>query len=191
VKNQINLKFSLIIALILFVAFSRVIPHMPNYSPMTAVALFGMVHFDKKWLAILVTFIATFLSDLVLNNTLYAHMFTGFTVFYEGFIWQYLALAIISIIGLYVIKKLSAKNVIFASIISTAAFFLISNFGAFLSLPMYPKTFFGLTSALTAGVPFLKATLLSDLVYSSLLFGGYYLLQSRYAALRLAHVQYA
>jgi hypothetical protein len=180
VKNQINLKYGVIIAVILFAAFLRLIPHLPNYSPMTAVALFGIYHFDKKWLAIAVTFIATFLTDMVLNNTLYAHMFSSFTLFYDGFVWQYLALAVISFIGLIVIKKLSVKNVLIASLISTAAFFLISNFGAFLSLPIYPKTFVGLTSALTAGLPFLKATMLSDLVYSSVLFGGFYLLQSKF-----------
>lgn len=167
------------------------IPHMPNYSPMTAIALFGIAHLDKKWLAVLITFVATFVSDIVLNNTMYANMFTGFTVFYDGFIYQYIALALILVIGYYGLTKLSVKNVVIASLASTILFFLVSNFGAFVSLTIYPKTFAGLTSAFVAGLPFLKGTLLSDLTYSAVLFGGYYLLQSRYARLKLEHVQYA
>ncbi len=72
-NQKLDIKFSLIVAVIIFIAFSRMIPHMPNYSPMTAIALFGIAHLDKKWLAVMVIFIATFLSDLVLNNTIYAN----------------------------------------------------------------------------------------------------------------------
>lgn len=190
-NQKLDIKFSLIVFVILFIAFSRIIPHMPNYSPMTAIALFGIAHLDKKWIAVMVIFIATFLSDLVLNNTIYANMFSGFTVFYEGFIFQYLALAFILMIGHYGLTKLSVKNIVIATLCSSIAFFIISNFGAFVSLPMYPKTFTGLMTAFAAGIPFLKATFLSDLLYSSVLFGGYYLLQAKYSKLKLAHVRYA
>lgn len=181
-KNQISIKnTAVIIAIVLFVAFARIMPHMPNYSPLTALAIFGMFHFDKKWMAILVLFLATFLSDLVLNNTVYAYMFSGFTVFYEGFIWQYIAMALISVSSLYLLKKLSIQSVVLTSVISTILFFLVSNFGAFVSLPIYPKTMFGLSSAYLAGLPFLQATMISDVVYSSVLFGGFYFIQSRFA----------
>ena len=39
--NKLNLNFFSILALIFLAAFSRIIPHMPNFTPVGAIALFG------------------------------------------------------------------------------------------------------------------------------------------------------
>lgn len=78
-NNKIELKFGALIALIIVVALARLIPNIPNFSPMAAIALFCAAHFDKLWKAILVTLLATFVSDVILNNTIYSSMNNGFT----------------------------------------------------------------------------------------------------------------
>ena len=190
-NNKIELKFGALIALIIVVALARLIPHMPNFSPMAATALFCAAHFDKLWKAILVTLLATFVSDVILNNTIYSSMNNGFTFFYDGFILQYIAYAVIALMGSTFFININKTKVIGGSLATTLVFFIISNFGAWISLPFYSKDIAGLMSSYAAGLPFLKNTLLSDLFYTSLLFGAYYLLQNRFAALRLPYLKYA
>ena len=190
-NNKIELKFGALIALIIVVALARLIPNMPNFSPMAAIALFCAAHFNKLWKAILVTLLATFVSDVILNNTIYSSMSNGFTFFYDGFILQYIAYAVIALMGSTFFININKTKVIGGSLATTLVFFIISNFGAWISLPFYSKDIAGLMSSYAAGLPFLKNTLLSDLFYTSLLFGAYYLLQNRFAALRLPYLKYA
>ncbi|MBM4167452.1 MAG: hypothetical protein FJ218_11125, partial [Ignavibacteria bacterium] len=42
--------------LILLAAFSRILPHPPNFTPVSAIALFGGVYLEKRW-SILVPFV--------------------------------------------------------------------------------------------------------------------------------------
>ena len=50
-EKKINLRFTVLVALILLCAFSRMIPHMPNFSPLGAIGIFGAAYFTKKWQA--------------------------------------------------------------------------------------------------------------------------------------------
>lgn len=189
-SKKINIKLSSLLLLIVIVALARLIPNMPNFSPMAAIALFCAAHFDKLWKALLVTLLATFVSDIVLNNTIYASMNNGFTVFYDGFLWQYLAYAVIAFLGSKIFTSINKTKVIGGSLATTLVFFIISNFGAWISLPFYSKDIAGIMSSYAAGIPFIKNTLLSDMFYSCLLFGGYYVLQNRFASLRLPYLKY-
>ena len=190
-NKKIELKLGALIGIIIIIALSRLIPNMPNFSPMAAIALFCAAHFDKLWKAVLVTLLATFVSDIVLNNTIYASMNNGFTIFYDGFVWQYLAYIAIAFLGSKIFTSINKAKVIGGSLATTLVFFIISNFGAWISLPFYSKDIAGLMSSYAAGIPFIKNTLMSDLFYSSVLFGGYYLLQNRFASLRLPYLKYA
>lgn len=189
--NKINMKWSAMIVLVIVVSLARLIPNMPNFSPMAAIALFSAAHFDKWWKSLLVTLFATFLSDMVLNNTIYAYMNNGFTVFYDGFYWQYLAYALIVLLGSAWFSTISIGRVVTASLGTTLVFFLVSNFGAMMSLPMYSKDVAGLMTSYLAGLPFLKNTFLSDFLYSIMLFGVYYFIQNRFESFRISHLRYA
>lgn len=63
-------------------------------------------------------------------------------------------------------------------------FFVITNFGAWMFLNSYPKTFAGLMACYAAGVPFFWNTLAGDIGYSALLFGGLFLAERLNPALR-------
>lgn len=169
-KNKINLKFSILSGLILLAAFSRIIPHMPNFSPLGAIGLFGAAYFSKKWQAFIVPIAATWLSDLFINNVIYAQYYPSFTWFYEGFYWQYGAYLLIVLFGLVLYKKVSLSLTLVGALGSSLIFFLVSNFGCW---PAYPQTFDGLMACYAAGIPFLKGTLLGDLFYTGVLFGSY------------------
>ncbi len=189
--NKIKLQFSFLILIILLTAFSRIIPHMPNFSPLGIIGIFGAAHFNKKWKAFLIPIAATWLSDLFINNVIYAQYYPTFTWFYEGFYWQYGSYILITLAGLAIFNKINLTKVLSGAFAATAIFFLISNFGCWIGSTVYPQNFGGLLACYAAGIPFLKGTFFGDLFYSGALFGGYYLLQSKVSFFKLPNVIYA
>ncbi len=189
-KEKINLRFSVLAALIFLCAFSRIIPHMPNFSPLGAIGLFGAAHFSKKWQAFLIPIAATWLSDLFINNVIYGQYYPEFTWFYQGFYWQYGSYILITLTGFAIFKnKVNIAKVLTGALASTAIFFLISNFGCWIGSTTYPQNFGGLMTCYAAGIPFLKGTLLGNLFYSGVLFGAFALAQYKFPVLRLANVE--
>jgi len=65
-KSLFNLRFATISGLILLAALSRLLPHPPNFAPITAIALFGGAYFTNKRLAFLVPIIVMVLSDVII-----------------------------------------------------------------------------------------------------------------------------
>lgn len=185
--KKIQLRFPILLLLILLCAFSRVIPHTYNFSPLGAMALFGATYFSKKWQGLLIPLLATWVSDLFINNVIYARYYPEFTWFYSSFYWQYGSYALISIAAFFLLRKVTPQRVLAGALSATGIFFLLSNFGCWLSNPMYGQNISGLLSCYAAGLPFLKGTLMGDLVYSGVLFGSFALMQSQIPALRLKH----
>lgn len=186
-KKTIQLRYPILILLIFGCAFSRVIPHTHNFSPLGAMALFGAAYFAKKWQGLLIPLLATWVSDLFINNVIYARYYPEFTWFYSGFYWQYGSYILISILGFLILRKVTTPRIIAGALSATTFFFLVSNFGCWLANPIYSQNFTGLLGCYAAGIPFLKGTMLGDLFYSGVLFGSFALMQSQIPALRLNH----
>jgi hypothetical protein len=179
-KKVFTPRFIFISTAIIIAAFSRMIPHMQNFSPLGAIALFGAAHLTKKWQAFLVPIMATFLSDLFINNVIYAQYNPQFVWFYEGFYWQYGSYLIITLAAIFIFNnKVNAPRFLIGVLSSSAIFFLITNAGCFFGNPAYPQNFGGLMTCYAAGIPFLKGTMLGDLFYSGVLFGSFFLAQRR------------
>ena len=108
--NIMNSRFMVLTLIILGAAFTRLIPHYPNFTAIGAVALFGGAYYSKKWLSFLVPLTALFLTDLIIG--LYSQMWV-----------VYLSFVFIVLIGwtLQGIKK--PGKVILASISASVSFF--------------------------------------------------------------------
>lgn len=185
-KTTINLKFSILTLLIVLAAFSRLIPHMPNFSPLGAIGLFGAAYFTKKWQAFFIPIAATWLSDLFINNVVYAKYYPEFTWFYDGFYWQYAAYLLITLFGLVIFKKVTLPNTIVGALGSSLIFYLVTNFGCFPNKPTYTQDINGLINCYVAGIPFLKGTLLGDLFYCGILFGSFEFAKRKVPQLNIA-----
>ena len=183
--QKIDLRIGIISLLILLAAFSRLIPHPPNFTSLGAMALFGAAYFSKRYLAFLVPLLAMWLSDLALNNILYAQYFDGFVFFYSGFYWTYAAFIGIGLIGILLLKMTKPHNILLASLSASILFFVVSNFGVWTSGVMYPKDFSGLVACYVAAIPFFQNTVLGDLVYSGVLFGAFEFAQYKFPQLKL------
>lgn len=187
-KEKLSLRFGVITLIVLFAALSRLIPHPSNFAPIGAMALFGAAHYSKHYLAFLVPILAMWISDLVLNNVIYGAYFDHFVWFYTGSIFTYGAFALIVVVGMFSLKKIRVSNLAFSALAASVIFFIVSNFGVWLSSGMYPYTFEGLSACYAAGIPFFHNTLLGDLVYTGVMFGAFELCARQISGLRLTYV---
>lgn len=179
----------IILGFVAFAALARLLPHAYNFTPLGAIALFGAAYFkDKKW-ALIIPITALFLTDLILNNYVYSAYYDGFAWFTGGFLYIYGAFAMIAIMGYYLLKKVTMGRVIGGAFGASVIFFVVSNFGVWLSSPIYPLTLEGLVACYTAAIPFFHNTLAGDLIYSSAMFGAFEYLRSRYPSVQVSGVQ--
>ena len=171
-----NIVWSLVL-LIVVGAVYRIIPDRPlGFAPQIAMALFaGAVIKDRKW-AFAIPVFSMFVSDL-LYQFLYIQGWSGTPGFYDGQLTNYLLFLLITMIGMFM-KRITVAGVFLYSLIAPTVFFLCSNFATWLAGAglSRPKTFAGLMQAYVDGLPFYRGGLLATLVFSSILFGGYFLL---------------
>ena len=168
--EKITPKFWVLTLMIFAAAFVRLIPHPPNFAPIAAMALFGGAYFSKKWAAFIVPITAMFITDLFLG-------------FHETMWAVYLSFVLIVVIGMLMLKEKKVSNVFFASVISSVSFFVITNFGIWLSTPYYEKTGAGLAMCYTAAIPFFHQTLLGDLFFVAILFGLFEIVKAKIPSL--------
>ncbi|MEJ2104963.1 MAG: hypothetical protein P8X47_10360, partial [Ignavibacteriaceae bacterium] len=125
--EKITPKFWILTLMVFAAAFVRLIPHPPNFAPVAAMALFGGAYFTKKWAAFLVPLVAMLVTDL----------FLGF----HPTMWAvYLSFVLIVAIGILMIRQKKVTSIFFASVTTSVAFFIITNFGVWMSTPYYEKT---------------------------------------------------
>jgi hypothetical protein len=162
---------------------SRLIPHPPNFAPISGIALFGAAYYSRQYLAFIIPIIAMWVSDLALNNVIYRQYFDGFVWFYNGSIFTYCAFALIVTLGMFTLKKVRIPNLLASILSASVIFFTISNFGVWLSGTIYPKDFNGLMTCYTAAIPFFKNTIAGDIIYSTVMFGAFELSVRRFPIL--------
>ena len=139
------------IILILLLFFSRLIPHPWNFTPVLAVGIFLGFYFKQFYLGLLIVIVSMFLGDLYLG-------------FHSTMFFTYISLAVAVILGLY-IKHFKFTEILVTGLTSSICFFLITNFGAWLTLEMYEKNLAGLINSYTLAIPFFHNTLISTILY--------------------------
>jgi len=173
-------EISLVIVLL---SLGRLAISIPNLEPIGAAALFGGAMLGSWSLRLLVPFLALFLGDLVL-----AQFIPGYSthLFSANFLMVYVAFGITVVIGKrFIGKDTRMSNVVGAALMSSLAFFLITNFGSWLTYTTYPKTLLGLIECYGAGLAFYKHdvfgsfflnTVMGNVLFSTLAFSlyGYY-----------------
>ncbi|TAH03804.1 MAG: hypothetical protein EAZ16_06885 [Sphingobacteriales bacterium] len=170
------------VALVVVAALYRIIPNRPlGFAPQFAIALFGgaMIK-DKKW-AFALPVLSMFLSDLMYQG-LYSAGLTDIKGFYTGIYENYILIAAVTVFGFFM-KQPNLARVTGYAIIAPTSFFIISNLLVWLGggidittqLPL-AKTWAGLAQCYAQAWPFYVGSVISTLVFSGVLFGGYYLI---------------
>ncbi|NND07673.1 MAG: hypothetical protein HKN87_14955 [Saprospiraceae bacterium] len=178
--KQNSVHWFVIVGMILVAAMSRFIPHWHNFTAVGAMGLFGAAYLNKRHLSFIIPLLALWISDLILNNTVYGSFHEGFVWFTDFSIFVYAGFLLVVLVGHILLKKISFTNVLAASVVASLVFFLVSNFGSFMLDPMYPKTASGLGAAYLAGIPFFWNSLLANIFYSFVLIGSYELISQKF-----------
>lgn len=171
-------KSTLIIAVLLIIiaALSRVFMYPDNFSPIIGMAIFAGAVIKDRRLAFALPLAAMFLSDVLFEVFNIAPGFWGW-----GQLVGYGILALITVIA-FSMKKINVFSVAGYSVGASLLFFLLSNSAFFVFdnpiYHLYPQSFNGYIASLVGGLPFLKTGIIADLVYSTVLFGTYYLVQN-------------
>jgi hypothetical protein len=167
---------SLLLAFGLLIVIGSVFRVM-GFAPQLAMAIFGAAVIKDKKLAFVLPLFSMFLSDL-LYQLMYTYGYANYGGFYEGQITNYIIIAGICLIGFWA-RNLSFTRIALATILAPIVFFLASNFVVWQGGGGWqrPKTFDGLMLSYADGLPFLRTSLLYTIMFSSILFGGYFLLQ--------------
>ena len=168
--NQIidmkNNKVGILVMVIIACGIYRLLPHISNITPVGAMALAGGMYFNKRILAFIVPIITLYASDLILNNTVFASANSGFVWFSDYMITVYGAFLLTVVLGIVLTNKKASTKIIGGTLIASILFFFITNIGAWASpLSIYPKTLSGLWTAIIAGVPFFRNTMLGNVIF--------------------------
>ena len=169
---MLNPRVAVLVFIVLAAALTRLMPHPPNMTSIAAIALFGGAYFSDRWLAFLVPLTALFISDMALGG------------FYRGMEVVYLSFALIVCIGLWLQKYRTVLPIAGAALAGSVLFFVLTNLGVWAFSGMYPATVEGLAACFTAAIPFFANTVMGDLFYTALLFGGFALLESQFGVLQ-------
>ncbi len=155
-KNNKNLNYYIFpICLILVLSFSRLIPHPWNFTPIIATGIFSGFYFKNFFLGFFILIFSMFVGDLYLG-------------FHNTMFFTYISLALVVLLGIN-IRKLTYKVTLVNGLIGSILFYLITNFGAWITIPMYEKNLSGLMESYILAIPFFHNTLISTLFYLILL----------------------
>ena len=166
-----HIRILTLVAAIACAALFRLLPHPPNFSPIAAMALFAGAYLPRRALAFAAPLAALLLSDLVLG-------------FYPGIEFVYASVALTVLIGWAISSRRSALRIAGAAVAGSVFFYVLTNFGTWLTMDMYPKTMAGLAACYVAAIPFFQNTLAGDLFFTALLFGGFALVERAVPMLR-------
>lgn len=155
---------------------SRLIPHLPNFTAMESLALFTGAYLGWKALAALLPIVMWYASDLIINNTVSRVWYPdvdGIVWFTNDMPWVYISAIVMIFVGAKILKKWNPAKLAITALGASVLFFVVTNFGTWASGTLYPMNGAGLLACYTAALPFLKTSLMSNLVFTAILFGGY------------------
>jgi hypothetical protein len=147
-----------------FGVLGRLIPHLPNVTPLNSLCLFAGSRLNRI-LAYFSTFAILLFSDIALSYLEGYPILTAWTFFsYTGF-------AAIIWLGSYLPRKTNLARFLSVVIVSSVGFWLWTNFGVWLtSAALYPHSINGLITCYAMALPFLRNALSGDLIWAVVIF---------------------
>lgn len=151
-NNRLFNKLTPLILLITFIVFFRLVPHVPNATPL-GYSILGTARKRGFFSATVVLAASLLLSDILIgiyNPFLMLAVYGSFMVYI--------------ILGYLAAKKILSLPTPFLLLLSSLIFFFVTNVGVWAFSPWYPKTPLGLWLCLLAGVPFFGFMAAGDMI---------------------------
>lgn len=141
----------------------RFMPHPWAFTPVGASLLFFGARGPRRQLWVPLVLLAA--SDVVLTKVMYAYPFT-----WDHFVtWSWYAAMLW--LGTKLRNHVRPLPVLGAAVGGSVSFFVISNFAVWAAWgDMYPRTFRGLVTCYTFGLPFFRRAFTADLLFTCAMF---------------------
>ena len=174
-RADLWMDLALVAFLIGFDVAARLLPHVPGLWPFAASALFAGRVLRIPALAVIVPLAAVLLSNVAL----------------AGDDWRITlvvcaAITLPAFAGMLTRRWRGAVPIVAAMLSCSLIFFVTTNFAVWLFSGIYPLDLQGLAQCYIAALPFLDKTVLGDLFWTAVLFGGAWLVQHGPALARRA-----
>lgn len=175
-RSDLRLDLALVAFLIALDVAARLLPHAWGFTPVAASGLFAARMLRLPILAVVVPVAAMAL--------------TGWALGADD--WRislvlYAAIAVPALLGIATRRFPGALPVVATMLAGSLVFFALSNFAVWAFSGMYPLTMAGLVQCYVAALPFLDKTVLGDLIWTGVLFGGAWLVQHGPSLAKRAH----
>src|SRR5438874_8196532 len=168
---------------VLAAALTRLLPHPPNFAPITAMAVFGAISFGRWRTALVTPLLALFASDLG-KEYLYHHGMSAQWGIYRGMWVTYGTTALIALMSRLARGTRRVGVMAGTTLLGSIVFFLVTNFAVWARSTRFPHTFDGLLDCYVIAIPFFRNSLAGDVVYATILFGAWALAERRVPGLR-------
>ena len=155
-------------ALLLTLA-GRLLPHPSNFTPIMAISLATGVLLERRFLAILAGFLLMLAGDLASWQVINSNIPFNDYFLSPGILFVYAPVMLVVLAATY-IKPTKPSHWLFSGFGAGMLFWIVSNFGTWLSGGLYPMTKEGLLGCYYAALPFLGNQLAADAMYSLAIF---------------------
>lgn len=154
-----NQQLVLAVLLTAFVVLSRLLPHLPNFTPVTAVAVLGGTLMPKRW-ALLLPLTAMVVSDILIG----LHPLVLCT-------WG--SFGLIALLAGRARQRASLGSLMLLGVSGSVLFYIITNFGVWLQGQMYKVNVSGLLSCYYHALPFFRNMLAGDILYIGFFYAAF------------------
>lgn len=155
-----NFSIGISFLLVVIGVAARLLPHAPNVTPLTAIALFAATYLGIRYAGMVL------LATMVVSDLWIGAYSPGVMASVYG------SLIIAAAIGLLVKKNVNVLTAGAGALGASVIFFIITNAAVWAFTPMYAHNFAGLMQSYTMAIPFFKNSLMGDLGYTAVLFGA-------------------
>jgi len=163
--------------------FNHDISPLANFSPIGAMALFGGAYFNKKWKAFAFPLLMLFISDFILHQTVFKAYSNGFL--YSGWYWVYSAFALMTLVGKWLLKKVTINLFLFSVLICVFIHWIVTDLGVWIGSKTYSQDLNGFIACLVNAIPYEWRFLAGTLVYGIVLFGLFEWMKRKYSVLQV------
>ena len=136
------------IGIILAIVVTRLIPHPPNFTSLIAISFYTTALLGIFYLPIIL--LSFFITDLIIG-------------FHQTLFFTWGSIVVIGLTSKYFVKNFKWRTI--GVLLSAIIFFIISNFGVWLT-GSYGYTINGLILCFIMALPFFKSTLAATIIYS-------------------------
>jgi hypothetical protein len=160
VKAETVTKAAVFCALVALATTVRIVSETPNFSAVAAASLFAGFYFRSAAAAFAIPLLTMTISDQVIGGYTRTVMVAVYASLLIPIAWR-------SVLR----ERLTGPRVLYGAVISSVAFYLLTNLAVWYS--WYPATYAGFVRCYAVALPFFINTAMGDLLFSALFFGAY------------------